>query len=117
MGLPLHCTCSHDSQAAEDNNLICSGEPGKKPGLFCLHLPIHLFDKGKPAERRGRKAMGLLLHCKCSHDSQAAENNTFGLHVCLSAFISEENNDAQHTSQTNCTKYLPSSRNIRFTFL
>jgi hypothetical protein len=35
------------------------GEPGKKPGSFYLHLSIYLFDKGKPVEKQGRKAMDL----------------------------------------------------------
>jgi hypothetical protein len=46
---------------------------GKKPGSFYLYLSIHLFDKGKPAEKQGRKAMGLPSHC-CDQDRQAAEN-------------------------------------------
>jgi hypothetical protein len=53
---------SHDGQAAEDDNrTIYFGEPGYKPSSFCLNLIICLFDKGKPVEKRGRKAVDLKL--------------------------------------------------------
>jgi hypothetical protein len=31
------------------------------PGSFCLYLSIQMFDKGKPVEKQGRKAMDLQL--------------------------------------------------------
>jgi hypothetical protein len=40
-----------------------------------------LFDKGKPVEKQGRKAMGLQLCDKHSYDRQAAEDNAFGIRV------------------------------------
>jgi hypothetical protein len=47
-----------------------------------------MFDKGKPAERRGRKATG--LHpAKQDTTARPPKTKSFGLRVCLSAFISE----------------------------
>lgn len=76
---------------------------GTQPGSFYLNLSILLFDKGKPRESGGRKAMGLPLRDPRDHDRQAAENKSIGLRTSLSAFISEENYDAQHTNHPNHT--------------
>lgn len=40
----------------------------------CKNLTARAFDKGKPAESRGRKATGLTLGSSDSHDRQAAED-------------------------------------------
>lgn len=48
----------HDSPVAEDTIYPFFGKPGFLPGF--LLEPYHfMFDKGKPVQRRGRKAMGL----------------------------------------------------------
>jgi hypothetical protein len=60
------------------------------PGSFSLNLSTILFDKGKPVERRGRKAMGLPSRSLRGQDSQAAEYKSTGLCGCLSAFITKE---------------------------
>ena len=52
---------------------------GTQPGSFYLNLSILLFDKGKPGESRGRKAMGLPLPIHGDYDRQAAENKSIGL--------------------------------------
>jgi len=45
---------------------------GKEHQAVFLYLTNLLLDKGKPAERRGRKAMGLRVG-KPTYDRQAAE--------------------------------------------
>jgi len=41
----------------------------------CVKIPI-ITDKGKPAERQGRKAKGSKVYCLC-YDSLAAEDQCF----------------------------------------
>jgi len=50
--------CDHDSQAAEEDQRIVASLGKTRLVLF---VPFHpKFDKGKPRESGGRKAMGLL---------------------------------------------------------
>jgi hypothetical protein len=64
-------------------------KPGDITRLIFWNLIIRSFDKGKPVERRGRKAKGLKPYTSDGHDSLAAESDTRSL-VILSAFIEEE---------------------------
>jgi hypothetical protein len=55
-----NCKRSHDSQVAEDKIAgTIFASLVKLPGLFFLNLIISSFDKGKPVEKRGRKAKDL----------------------------------------------------------
>ena len=79
MDLKLHWTektsvlMRHDCQVAEDeNHLNVLREPGQLPGSFFGTLSFCSFDKGKPVERRGRKAMGLNLATLAPHAVQVS---------------------------------------------
>ena len=54
------------------NNLDTDG-PAQNQARFVCTFKSYLFDKGKPVERQGRKAMGLPSH-RCDYDSQVTEN-------------------------------------------
>src|SRR5689334_23527499 len=54
------------------NNLDTDG-PAQNQARCVYTIKSYLFDKGKPVERQGRKAMGLPSH-HCDHDSQVTEN-------------------------------------------
>jgi hypothetical protein len=62
----------HDSQVAEDTFFDFFWRAWFNARLFLLE-PYHcMFDKGKPVERRGRKAMDLQSQLR-DHDSQVAD--------------------------------------------
>jgi hypothetical protein len=50
-----------------------------------------LFDKGKPVERRGRKAMDLKLRISTARIARPPKTTLFGFRAGLSAFINVEN--------------------------
>jgi hypothetical protein len=50
-----------------------------------------LFDKGKPVERRGRKAMDLKLRSSTAKIARPPKTTLFGFRAGLSAFINVEN--------------------------
>jgi hypothetical protein len=78
--------------------------------------PYHRsFDKGKPVERRGRKAMDLPLRISAAMIARlpkASEDNRF---VNLSAFIEKENrNGTQKSNDSNRFKWGISTDGFRF---
>ena len=58
MGLRSHLTSGITIARLPKMKHSTLREPGQFPGSFYLNLSICSFDKGKPVERRGRKAMG-----------------------------------------------------------
>ena len=59
MGLPSTEDVAKTARLPKIKSAKNLREPGKSPGSFCWNLIIYTFDKGKPVERQGRKAMGL----------------------------------------------------------
>src|SRR5689334_19050841 len=120
MDLKLHCQpVRYDSQVAEDELPCIFFASLTTSGSFFLE-PYHCsFDKGKPVEKRGRKAMDLKLHCQpVSHDSQVAEsgsNNLLGQFERL--YRKGDINGAQKSHPPNCSDCKSSPCNYHFHFL
>jgi hypothetical protein len=106
----------YDSQAAEETKARI-GEPGQKPGSFYLNLSIHLFDKGKPVEKQGRKAMDLPSRTRVTMTARPPKTILSVCVFCMGALINEVGNDTQHANKTDRTKHIPPSCNLYVAFL